>query len=84
MNDAIMLLKMEAAARRSMTTPNQHTITEHTARENERLANQYELAAEALRQMHNKAFADGILAGVRSMAESCEARRATKTETPNS
>lgn len=80
---AIELLKMEAHARRSMSTPNANTITEYTARENAKLAEEYELAAEALRQMHNKAFADGIVAGVRSMAESCKARREAKNEKPN-
>lgn len=75
MFDAIHLLEEEAVIRRSMTTPNSHTITEHTARENARLADQYELAAKALRQMHNKAFAEGILAGMKVLAESCERRR---------
>jgi hypothetical protein len=79
MIDAINLLKTEALSRRSMTTPNQHTITEWTARENERLANQYDLAAEALRRMHNKAFADGILEGVKAIADSCQRRRERKT-----
>lgn len=78
MIDAIRLLKEEAHIRRGMTTPNQHTITEHSARENKRLADEYETAAEALRQMHNKAFADGILAGIRSIADSCKARREDK------
>ena len=78
MLDAIRLLQEEAHIRRGMTTPNHHTITEHSARENKRLAEEYEIAAEALRQMHNKAFADGILAGIRSIADSCKARREDK------
>ena len=62
-----------------MTTPNAHTITVYTAHKNAELADEYELAAEALRQMHNKSFEDGIIAGIRSMAESCKARREKKT-----
>ena len=75
MINAIQLLKMEAQARRSMTTPNVHTITEYAAAENAKLADEYELAAEALRRMHNKAFEDGIIDGVKALAESCKRRR---------
>lgn len=75
MQNAIQLLKMEAHARRGMTTPNAHTVTEAAAAENAKLADEYEAAAEALRRMHNKAFEDGILEGVKSLAESCKARR---------
>jgi hypothetical protein len=72
---AIQLLQMHAADLRRMTTPNAHTITEHAAKENEKLADEYEMAAQMLRQMHNKAFEEGILAGVQSLAESCKRRR---------
>jgi len=78
---AIQLLTMEAHARRSMTTPTRNTVTEYTANENAKLADEYEAAAEALRQMHNKAFSDGILAGIKSIAESCKARR--EKQVPN-
>ena len=74
MKNAIQLLKMEAAGRRSMTTPNAHTITEYTARENAKLADEYEAAADALRCMANEAFAQGILKGVDSLVESCKRR----------
>lgn len=77
---AIQLLKMEAHARRSMSTPNQNTITEHTARENSTLAEEYELAAEALRQIHNGAFKEGWLQGLKNIADSCMARRNDKSE----
>lgn len=78
MINAINLLKMEATVRRGMTTPNANTITEYAARENAKLADEYELAAEALRQMHNEGFKDGVLAGLKSLAESCKARREAK------
>lgn len=78
MINAIELLKMEAYARRSMATPNAHTITEYAAKKNAKLADEYELAAEALRQMQNVAFADGILKGVESLVASCKARREKK------
>lgn len=79
MIDAIQLLKMEAQVRRSMTTPNAHTITEYAAAKNAKLADEYELAAEALRRMCNKAFEDGIIEGVKALAESCKARSERKT-----
>ena len=75
MLDVITHLEMAAADYRRLTTPNQFTITESAARENERLANQFQLAAEALRQMHNRLFVEGIVAGVKNIAASCEARR---------
>ena len=78
MINAIQLLKMEAAGRRSMTTPNAHTITEYTARHNAELADEYELAAEALKQLHNRMFEEGILAGMKRLADSCEARQEKK------
>jgi len=78
MINAIMLLKQEAAARRSMTTPNAHTITEYTARENAKLADEYEFAAEALRKLHNEGFKEGVLNGLKSLSESCKARREKK------
>jgi hypothetical protein len=78
MHNAIQLLKMEAQARRSMTTPNANTITEYAAKENEKLADEYEVAAEALRKLHNEGFSEGILAGLKSLAESCKARREKK------
>ena len=74
MKNAIQLLKMEAAGRRSMTTPNAHTITEYTAKENAKLADEYEAAVDALRCMVNEAFAQGILKGVDSLVESCKRR----------
>ena len=78
MINAINLLKMEAQGRRSMTTPNANTITEYAAAENARLADEYDLAAEALRRMHNKAFEDGIVDGVKAIVESCNRRRELK------
>lgn len=78
MNDAINHLKMAAEDYRRLTTPNQFTITEATARENERLANQFDLAVEALRQMHNLAFEEGIVSGVKSLVDSCNSRRLRK------
>lgn len=78
MLDAINHLKMAAEDCRRLTTPNQFTITEAAARENERLANQFDLAAEALRQMHNRMFEEGIVAGVKSLVDSCNARRQRK------
>ena len=78
MINAIQLLKMEAQARRSMTTPNAHTITEYAAAENAKLAEEYEFAAEALRKLHNEGFNEGVLAGLKALAESCKARRERK------
>lgn len=78
MINAIQLLKMEAQARRSMTTPNAHTITEYAAAENAKLADEYEFAAEALRKLHNEGFNEGVLAGLKALAESCKARRERK------
>ena len=78
MINAIQLLKMEAQARRSMTTPNAHTITEYAAAENAKLADEYEFAAEALRKLHNECFNEGVLAGLKALAESCKARRERK------
>ena len=75
MIEAIQLLKSEALVLRSMTTPNTQTITEWAAKENERLADKYEFAAEALRQLHNQGFNEGILVGLQTIAESCERRR---------
>jgi len=69
---------MEAQARRSMTTPNAHTITEYAAAENAKLADEYEFAAEALRKLHNEGFNEGVLAGLKALAESCKARRERK------
>ena len=69
---------MESHAMRSMTTPNAHTITEHTANKNRMLADEYELAAEVLRRIQNKAFEDAILGGVDSLVESCKRRRKNK------
>jgi hypothetical protein len=81
MINAIHLLKMEAQCRRRMTTPNAHTITEHAATENAKLADEYEFAAEALRKLHNEGFGEGVMAGLKSLAESCKARRGAKSET---
>lgn len=78
MIDAINLLKMEALSRRSMTTPNANTITEYAAAENARLADEYEFAAEALRKLHNEGFAEGVLEGLKALAESCKRRRERK------
>lgn len=80
MINAILLLRQEAQVRRSMTTPNAHTITEYTAKENEKLADEYELAAEMLRKMYNERFNEGFLMGVKSLAESDEKRREKKGE----
>lgn len=72
---AIQHLKMAADDYRRMSTQNAHTITEHTARENAKLADEFELAAEALRKLHNEGFNEGVLAGLNGLAESCKARR---------
>lgn len=75
MINAILLLRQEAQVRRSMTTPNAHTITEYTAKENEKLADEYELAAEMLRKVYNEVFNEGFLMGMKSLVESDERRR---------
>jgi hypothetical protein len=82
MINASQLLKMHEADLRRMTTPNANTITEHAAKENAKLADEYEFAAEALRKLHNKGFSEGVVAGLKSLAESCKARREAKSETP--
>lgn len=61
MLNAIILLRMEAKALRSMTTPNTQTITEYAAKKNMELAEEYEFAAEALRKLHNEGFKKGYL-----------------------
>ena len=81
MINAIQLLKMEAQARRSMTTPNAHTITEYAAAENAKLADEYEFAAEALRKLHNEGFNAGVLAGLKALAESCNSNPSKSTHT---
>ena len=78
MINAIQLLKMEAVARRSMTTQNANTITEWAAKKNAELADEFEFAAEALRKLHNEGFNEGVLAGLKALAESCKARRDKK------
>ena len=75
MINAIQLLKMEAHTLRSMTTPNANTITEWSAKKNAELADEYEFAAEALRKLHNEGFAEGVLEGLKALAESCKRRR---------
>lgn len=80
MINAILLLRQEAQVRRSMTTPNAHTITEYTAKENEKLADEHELAAEMLRKMYNERFTEGFLMGMKSLVESDERRRKKKGE----
>lgn len=72
---AIQHLKMAAEDYRRMSTPNANTITEYTANKNAELADEFELAAEALRKLHNEGFNEGVLAGLKSLAESCKARR---------
>lgn len=64
-----------------MSTPNANTITEYTANKNAELADEFELAAEALRKLHNEGFNEGVLAGLKSLAESCKARR--EKQVPN-
>ena len=39
------------------------------------------MAAEALRKLHNEGFNEGVLAGLKSLAESCRARR--EKQVPN-
>ena len=73
--DVIQHLKIEAQTLRSMTTLNANTVTEHTARKNAELANEFEFAAEALRNIHNDGFAEGVSDGLKSLAESCKERR---------
>ena len=78
MRNAIRLLKMEAEGRRSMTTPNAHTITEYAARENALLAEEYELAAAMLLELHKDGFSEGVLAGLRRLAGDLKARQEKK------
>lgn len=78
MINAIQHLKMAAEDYRRMATPNANTVTEYTARKNAELADEFDLAAEALRKLHNEGFTEGVLAGLRSLAESCKARREKK------
>lgn len=75
---AIQHLKMAAEDYRRMSTPNANTITEYTANKNAELALEFEVAAEALRKLHNEGFNEGVLAGLKSLAESCKARRENK------
>ena len=78
---AIQHLKMAAEDYRRMSTPNANTITEYTANKNAELADEFELAAEALRKLHNEGFNEGVLAGLKALAESCKARR--EKQVPN-
>lgn len=76
---AIQHLKMAAEDYRRMSTPNANTITEYTANKNAKLADEFELAAEALRKLHNEGFNEGVLAGLKSLSESCKARHEHET-----
>lgn len=78
---AIQHLKMAAEDYRRMSTPNANTITEYTANKNAELALEFEVAAEALLKLHNDGFAEGVLAGLKGLAESCKARR--EKQVPN-
>ena len=75
MNNAITYLKMAAEDYRRMSTPDENVTTPQAAIRNAELADEFELAAEVLRQIHNGAFAEGWLNGLKSIAESCEANR---------
>lgn len=75
MINAIQHLKMAADDYRRMSKFNAHTITECMALKNAALADEFELAADALRKLNNEGFNEGVLAGLKSLAESCKARR---------
>ena len=74
----IQHLKLVAEDYRRLVTPNANTITEYTAKRNAELALEFEVAAEALLKLHNEGFNEGVLAGLKSLAESCKARREKK------
>lgn len=80
MINAIKLLLTEAQTRRSMTTPNAHTITECAAQENAKLADEYEMAAEALKKLQREGFAEGIVEGFRKIAEDHRRRHERKAK----
>lgn len=61
-----------------MTTPDANVTAAHAALRNAKLADEFEFAAEALRKLHNGCFTEGILQGMKSLAESCNARRERK------
>lgn len=79
MINAITLLEQEARARRSRVMPARDAVDEHADDENARLADEYERAAEALRRLHNRGFSEGVLAGLKTLADSCKARREKKS-----
>ena len=82
MINAIKYLKMAAEDYRRMSTPDHNVTTPQAAIRNAKLADEFELAAEALRKMHNGVFAEGWLEGFKKIAESCKANK-EKRETPN-
>lgn len=75
MINAIKLLLMEAHSLRGMTTPNSQTITEYQAKKNADLAHEYEVAAEALRKLHNEGFAEGIVQGFKDIVDRIQKRK---------
>ena len=75
MINAITLLKMHAEDLRRMTTSNANTISEWTAKENAKLADEYEFAAEALRTLHR-----GGLADLKAIAESAARKRSSEND----
>ena len=81
MQNAIKYLKMAAADYRRMTTPDANVTTKQAAIRNAQLADEFDIAAEALRKMHNGVFVDGWVAGFKAIAESCKANR-LKRENP--
>ena len=75
MLNAIKYLKKAAEDYRSMTTPDNQVTTPQAAIRNAKLADEFELAAEALRKLHNGVFAEGWLEGFKAIAESCRKNR---------
>lgn len=75
MINAIKYLKMAAEDYRRMTTPDNHVTTPQAAIRNAELADEFEMAAESLRKIHNGVFVEGWLEGFKKIAESCKANR---------
>lgn len=70
MSRVIQFLKMHAEDMRRQSKPNANTITQYQATENARMASECEFAAETLRLVYNQLFSDGVMEGVKNLAES--------------
>ena len=84
MINAIIHLKTEAEHYRKLAQADVGADAPQSlpAKKNNELADEFELAAEALRKLHNEGFAEGVLAGIKALAESCNARREKHAQTP--